>query len=137
MCLWDASSAIEVSLPLAPLLEGKKPTINFASLLEVFSSGDVACPAELATATLDPPIIKACKEALEMAERVMKSKAALAEGSDISAALGFSEFTLAMIIGQTLYIRDYLRKELAKYVDTGTIGAQFSPFCYRYSFIWR
>jgi hypothetical protein len=133
LCLWDAPQAIAWALLLAPLLEGKKPTINFPSLLNAFCVAQgldpMECPAELCTAALAPEMLAHCKEALTLAGKVMKTQESLAIDSDkaINAATaGFSDYSLSMLLGQTLCLRAYLRAQLGQYMDCVTLPSQLS-----------
>lgn len=135
VCLWDTVQAVQLALPLAPLLEGKKPTINFPTLLAAFcgaigleeGEGVVECPAALEGAVLPAEMLKTCKEALATAETIMKAKETVMAGGEVSAtASGFTDFTCAILVGQTLAIRDYLRGELSNHTDAASLPAQLS-----------
>ena len=114
VCLWDSIDVSLAGAKLKPLLEGKKPTINFSSLVSIFSSGKLTCPDALASTTLAPEVMKACAEVVEASDRVLATQTLVADGTDIAlASVTFTNVTCAIALGQSLWIREFVREKLS------------------------
>jgi hypothetical protein len=76
---WDVAAAVEAGKKLAPLLEGKAPTISYAALFQIFSAGagdaraSTECPEALKATALDAAVLKVAAEVVEATARMMAS----------------------------------------------------------------
>ena len=108
--LWDTASALEVAAKLKPLMEGKTPTVTYPSLLSIFfASRAVDCPVALVAASLPPNALRACGDLVELAARVMSAQGTIEGGGELNlASLSFTETTFAILIGTSLWLRNFV-----------------------------
>ena len=140
---------MEVGKKIAPLLEGKTPTINYGSLFQIFTTGsgifpptsssspsssssptgDVVlppvstpreCPDQLKNIPLDPLILKLINEIVDASNRIFASIPTPAtapaptgkKGSVVGPApVTFTEVSFAILVGQVLRLREYVKEK--------------------------
>ena len=110
----DTFSVIKISIRLKPLLEGKKPSINFASLVHIFSDGKVQCPPSLENTHLEPELLRTVTEIVENADKIlsMKEKFDTNSGKALpKSELLFTDCTCGIIIGQSIWIQREIRSK--------------------------
>ena len=134
--LWDVAAAIEVGRALAPLLEGKTPSVSYLALLDIFAFGSAsvlagASPCDtvwheaLRTIVLAPKALKILTDISDAATRItcgnkphpLTSTGGKSEGKGEATAPAafFNNVTFGILLGQTLWLRNYLKKI---YMDT-------------------
>jgi hypothetical protein len=126
IALWDSICAYEACIKIKPLLEGKVPAINFNSLVNIFgrssyitdsgisfaTNEELAVPDAVLGTSLPPKILVLLKEMVETVSRINAIKDSfIGSISSISPTFNyqFTEITLAILLGQSLYIRNYIR----------------------------
>jgi len=124
--LWDVISVVLAGEKIKPLMGGKKPTINFASLVQIFTEGSLVCPENLAGTALTPDVMKGCIELVDFSSKILALKDALAVSPDLSlASLAFSDVSCAIALGVSLRIRQFVRDRLAAIDGIDTIMPKF------------
>jgi hypothetical protein len=134
--LWDVAAAIEAGRALAPLLEGKTPSVTYLALLDIFAFGSASVLASespcgtvwheaLRTVVLAPKVMKILADISDAASRILcgnkphpfTSTGGKTEGKGDAAAptAFFNNVTFGILLGQTLWLRNYLKKI---YVDS-------------------
>ena len=113
VCLWDLVSVVLVATKLKPLLEGKKPTISFTSLVQIFTEGKILCPSSLSGTTLTAEILKSCNELVELSDKILAVRDLLAAGPDLSlSSLTYTDVGCAIALGVSLRVRQFVREKL-------------------------
>jgi hypothetical protein len=113
-CLWDSVSATLVGMKLKPLMEGKKPTVDFSSIVKICTDGTLECPESLAGTSLTPDVLNVCKDLVAISDKILalKEKAESEDGIAV-ADVAFSPISCAIAIGQSLWLRQFVREKLA------------------------
>ena len=140
--LWDVAAAIEVGKKIAPLLEGKVPTISYAALFQIFSGGAGVllppggcprpsrdCPEGLRGVPLDPTALRIAAEIVEASNRICASvpqpaatvPAAKGKGPAGPAPVAFTEVTFGILLGQVLWLRDFVKDHHEQYLITPAV----------------
>ena len=126
IALWDSICAYEAGIKIKPLLDGKVPAINFQSLVKIFGrstyineSGtsfaieeEVEVPDAVLGTALPPKILALLKEMVDIVNRINAIKDSFISNiNDISPTFNhqFTETTLAILLGQSLFVRNFIR----------------------------
>lgn len=120
--LWDVVNVVLAGSKIKPLMEGKKPTINFASLVQIFTEERLVCPDSLAGTALPPEIMKGCNELVDISNNILALKDILATSPELPLTnVTFSDVSCGIAVGVSLRIRQFVRDKLAGVNDIDTI----------------
>lgn len=134
--IWDAASSMESALQLQPLVESKVPTLNFSNLVNIFISNSIkadnkiiennySCPPEVSSTPISNQAMRIVCEMVETTLRIMSVKDAVKNGTLKASTCPFTHTTLAILIGQALWIRNYIRNAFQKL----SLSCPISPIC--------
>ena len=122
--LWDGVIALETSVKIRPLVEGKTPTVTFAALVGIFLGEHIVCPAEFASLTLPPSVLRICTELVDISMRIMSIQPQIEDGGAVP-AMPFNDISLAALIGQSLWLRNFLADKIDNCPRLAVVGKRF------------
>jgi hypothetical protein len=134
--VWDAAASMESALQLQPLVEGKVPTLNFSNLVDIFISNSIksdgeiiennySCPSELSSTPISAQAMRIIGEMVETTLRIMSTKDAVHNGTLNASSCPFTHTSLAILIGQSLWIRNFIRSQFQKL----SLSCPIRPIC--------
>lgn len=121
--LWDSVIALEASVKIRPLMEGKTPTVTFSALVGILLGEHVVCPAEFISFSLPPSVLRACTELVEISTRIMSIQPQI-EGGTVP-GMPFNDISLAALIGQSLWLRNFFADKVENCPRLAVVGKRF------------